>query len=111
MPVYRPGEAAEITRGRVERFLLAFKSERTPRCPDGRSDSTVNQAFRSLQQFFLWLIDEEEIDASPIERMEPPKIGETVAPLLELDQLAALVADCKGKDFQSRRDEALTFAS
>ena len=56
---------------------------------------------------FLWLLAEEELDASPMERMEPPKIGERVKPLLVLDQLSALVAVCKGKDFTSRRDEAL----
>jgi site-specific recombinase XerD len=112
MPTYRPTAADEITRQHVERFLIAFATESTPRCPDGRSDSTVNQTFRSLQGWFAWLLDEEEIETSPMERMDPPKIGERVKPLLEVDQLSALVAVCKGKDFTSRRDEAIirTFA-
>ncbi|ONH35675.1 MULTISPECIES: tyrosine-type recombinase/integrase [Protofrankia] len=107
VPLYRPAEPPDITRAHVERFLIAFGSERTARCPNGRSKSTINQTFRSLQQFFSWLIDEDEIESSPMERMERPAVGETVAPLLDLDELRALVAACRGKDFRSRRDEAI----
>lgn len=107
MPLYRPDEAEEVTREHIERFLIEFATERTARCPDGRSDSTINQTYRSLQQFFVWLVDEDEIDASPMERMAPPKVGQRLKPLLEVEQLEAIVAVCKGKDFRSRRDEAI----
>ncbi|MBX6390762.1 MAG: site-specific integrase [Frankia sp.] len=72
----------------------------------------MNQTFRALQQRFAWLFDDDEIDASPMERMTPPKIGTRLVPVLELDQLAALVATCKGRDFVDRRDAAIirTFA-
>src|SRR4051794_34693500 len=37
-----------------------------------RSASTANVIYRALQQFMKWLMDEEEIDRSPMERMKPP---------------------------------------
>jgi site-specific recombinase XerC len=38
---------------------------------------------RALQQFFSWLLDEEEIPASPMARLRPPKIPEQLTPVLE----------------------------
>src|SRR3712207_9278849 len=35
-----------------------------------RSASTANVVYRALQQFVKWLVDEEEIDRSPMERMK-----------------------------------------
>ncbi|OHV46668.1 hypothetical protein BBK14_02055 [Parafrankia soli] len=53
------------------------------------------------------MIEDDEIDTSPMERMTPPKIGERMRPLLETEQLELLVGVCKGRDFRSRRDEAI----
>jgi site-specific recombinase XerC len=35
--------------------------------------STCSLSFRALQQFFGWLVREEEIDRSPMERMPTPE--------------------------------------
>ncbi|MCK9921239.1 tyrosine-type recombinase/integrase [Frankia sp. AgPm24] len=105
--LYRPDEPEQITRAHIERFLITFATEPTERRPNGRSDAYLNQTYRALQQFFEYLIDEDEIEASPMARMEQPKIGQRLVPTLELDQLAALVATCKSKAFADRRDDAL----
>ena len=44
------------------------------------------------------------IDRDPFEKMSPPKIGEAVVPVVELEHLRKLLATCKGTDFESRRD-------
>jgi hypothetical protein len=55
-----------------------------------RSASTANVICRALQQFMKWLLDEEEIDRSPMERMKPPIVPEKPVPLLTEAQLRAL---------------------
>jgi len=55
-----------------------------------RSASTANVTYRALQQFMKWLLDEEEIDRSPMERMKPPIVPEKPVPVLTEAQLRAL---------------------
>ena len=78
----------------------------------GRDDETVEPStcslnFRALQQFFGWLVREEEIDRSPMERMRPPSVPEQPVPVLSDEQLRTLFAACDGRDFVDRRDSAI----
>jgi len=72
-----------------------------------RSASTASLAYRALQQWFGWLVREEEIDRSPMERRRPPQVPETPVPVLSEDQLRRLLRSCDGRDFVSRRDTAI----
>ncbi|MGI8702226.1 MAG: phage integrase N-terminal SAM-like domain-containing protein, partial [Nocardioidaceae bacterium] len=54
----------------TKRDLEAFMEHMTAT----RSASTANVTYRALQQWFRWMIDE-EIPASPMARMHPPKRG------------------------------------
>lgn len=69
-----------------------------------------NNIGRALQAFFKWYAEEEEV-GSPFDKFKPPppeKIGNQRKPVLETEQLAALIKDAeKGKDYESRRDAAL----
>ena len=49
------------------------------------------------------LVDEDELDANPI----PPTLKMKPVPIVDDDQLAALLKACAGKEFSDRRDEAL----
>ncbi|WP_207387449.1 tyrosine-type recombinase/integrase, partial [Protofrankia symbiont of Coriaria myrtifolia] len=102
-----PEDAAGITRAHVEQFLIDFRTLPSPRRPEGRSAAYANQVYRALQQWFGWLLAEEEIDRSPLERMSPPVVPETPVPVLEDDQIRALLATCAGKEFIERRDNAI----
>lgn len=42
------------------------------------------------------------IDSDPFDKMSPPKIGEAVVPVVELDHLRKLRATCRGTDFESQ---------
>lgn len=71
------------------------------------SDSTANQEYRSLQQFFRWLFEEGDIDTNPFDRMRPPRIEQKEVPVITADDLTALLRACEGTGFEDRRDKAL----
>jgi len=93
-------EAAEIRRDDVEGFMTYLLKQHKP--------ATASVRFRSFQQFFKWLVEEDEIIESPMAHMRPPKIPETAPPVLRDEEVRALFRCCqKGKDFDDRRDNAL----
>lgn len=71
------------------------------------SDATVNQEYRSLQQFFKWLYMEDEIERNPFDKMRPPKVTEKEVPVISVEDTRALLKACTGTDFNARRDRAL----
>ncbi|MEX5631935.1 tyrosine-type recombinase/integrase [Parafrankia sp. FMc2] len=114
----RPAGPEDITRQHVEAFLVDFRRTPTPRCPDGPGQAYVNQIYRALQQWMGYLIDSEDIDRSPMERIKAPAIDETIKPELTDDHVKALLASCKAiktgnpkedsrRRFVALRDEAL----
>ncbi|TDO14624.1 site-specific recombinase XerD [Mycobacterium sp. BK086] len=68
---------------------------------------TILTRWRGLRRFVNWLLAEDIIDSDPlagisIDKPEPPPV-----PVFTDDDLAALIAACKGKGFMERRDEAI----
>jgi hypothetical protein len=57
--------------------------------------------FRALQQFFSWLVNEEEIEVSPMAKLRPPRIPEQLTPVLDDAAIRALLKACAGKDFRA----------
>jgi integrase/recombinase XerC len=94
-----PDDPTDITRADLTAFMAAMQEQWKP--------ATCSVVYRALQQFFGWLVREEEIDRSPMERMRAPQVPEQPAAVLTDDQLRTLLAACDGKDFVSRRDTAL----
>lgn len=88
-----------LTRRHVESFMTHLI--------ETSSASTANVKYRALQQFMKWLMDEEEIDRSPMERMKPPIVPEKPVPVLTETQLRTLLAGAKGNTFVDRRDNAI----
>ena len=73
------------------------------------SDSYANNQFRALQQFFKWHAteDPDEPRPNPVANLKPPKVGDKLVPVFTEDELAAMLATCKGGGFQNRRDYAV----
>jgi integrase len=67
----------------------------------------VNLEYRALQQFWRWAVEDDEIEASPMARMRPPRVPEKPVPVIEADVLRRLLKVCEGRDFAARRDTAL----
>src|SRR3954452_17924527 len=94
-----PDDPRQLTRTDLSVFMAAMNQEWKP--------STCSLTFRALQQFFGWLVREEEIDRSPMERMRPPSVPEQPVAVLSDDQLRTLITACDGRDFVDRRDSAI----
>ena len=94
-----PADPHEVTRAHLTEFFAAMNQEWRP--------ATVSLTYRALQQFFGWMVREDEIDRSPMEKMRPPHAPEAPVPVLTDDQLRKLLATCDGKDFTDRRDTAI----
>lgn len=92
-------QPTDVTRRDVEAFIRHRLEQVKP--------ATVSADFRALQQFFKWLVREEEIDRSPMDGVEAPIVPDQPVPVLEVEQIRALLDTCKGNDFVSRRDNAL----
>ncbi|MFF7365669.1 tyrosine-type recombinase/integrase [Streptomyces sp. NPDC008125] len=94
-----PTDLDEIHREHVEAYITATM-RRT-------SASNAHQHFRSLKTMFNWLVEEEEIDRSPMRTMKPPTLPEVEVPVISEADLKKLFAVCKGKTYADRRDTAL----
>jgi integrase/recombinase XerC len=89
----------EVEKAHVEEFIAILA--------ETRSAGTASVRFRALQQWFTWMVDEEEIPSSPMARMRPPVVPEQPPPVLDIDEVQALLAACDGKSFADRRDAAI----
>lgn len=87
-----------IHREHVEAYITHLMKDRK---------ATAHQQFRSLKTFFNWCVEEEEMDRSPMRTMKPPELGEAEVPIIPEDALKKLLAVCKGKTFEARRDTAI----
>jgi integrase/recombinase XerC len=94
-----PDDPTDVTRAHVTAFMAGVTERWKP--------ATCSVVFRALQQFFGWLVREEEIDRSPMDRMRAPSVPEQPAAVLTDDQLRAVLATCEGRDLVARRDAAI----
>jgi site-specific recombinase XerD len=69
--------------------------------------STVKTRFAGLRRFCGWLVAEGELDVSPMAGLSPPEPQPKPVPVLEDDELVALLKTCSGRTFEDRRDEAI----
>jgi site-specific recombinase XerD len=88
-----------VTREQMESFLASLHGRLQP--------NGVAIHYRGLRRFLNWLVDEEEIDESPMRRIPPPRVPDEPLEVLEMDEVAELLKACRGRTFEDRRDAAL----
>jgi integrase/recombinase XerC len=94
------GDPCAVTKAHVEAFQAWMV--------ETRSASTALNKHKGLQQFFKWLlVDEQAIDRNPMDRVRQPKTPTKLVPVMRQDDTAKVLDACKGKGFASLRDEAL----
>ncbi|MDX3074575.1 tyrosine-type recombinase/integrase [Streptomyces sp. MI02-7b] len=71
------------------------------------SPGNAHQHFRTLRTWFTWLVDEEEMDRSPMRTLKPPQLPQVEVPIIPDEDIKALLKACAGKDFAARRDTAI----
>jgi len=73
-----------------------------------RSASTALNKHKGLQPFFTWLmLDEQDIDRSPMERVKQSTTQKKIIPVICDEDTNKVLGTCKGKDFVQLRDEAI----
>lgn len=92
-------DPTDVKRAHLERWILQLVQT--------RSASTASNRYRSIQQFWPWCLEQDEIASDPTARMRAPVIPETDVPILRLDELRKLLDACPGKDVASTRDTAI----
>jgi site-specific recombinase XerD len=95
-----PRDVGLIRREHIEAFLVALQEK-------GRAAASVANRYRSLQQLFRWLTEEDELRMNPMANMRPPAVPLQAPPVLSDEQLRALLKTCEGTNLDSRRDMAL----
>ncbi|PXY20299.1 tyrosine-type recombinase/integrase [Prauserella endophytica] len=93
-----PAEVDELKR--LARAWIAYRVATT-------SKGNANNNYRALHAWFGWLVAEDELDSHPMASMKPPEIPEALVPITPDDIMRDVLATCNGKDFASRRDEAI----
>jgi site-specific recombinase XerD len=94
-----PTDAAKVTCEHVDLFIVDQVQKWKP--------ATANQRYRSLAQFWKFVLEEGEIRKNPMERMKPPRVPEEQVAVIDDDDLARLLAACEGRHFDDRRDTAI----
>jgi site-specific recombinase XerC len=93
-------DVAGIRSEAIESFLIDLRQR-------GQRPATLANRYRSLQQFFKWLVAESELRVSPMANLKPPTVPEEPPQVLQAAELRALLATCDGTDFEARRDTAI----
>lgn len=98
------GDAAHTPTAVTRRHLEGFQTWMI----ESRSAATALNKHKALQQFFKWLmVDEEEIDQSPMVRVRQPKTPVKLVPIISPEDTSSLLDTCRGKEFVNVRDEAI----
>jgi site-specific recombinase XerD len=91
-------DPARIDKPMVQEWLISLQES-------GRSPATVRNRFQAVARFYRFLIDEGEVETSPMPK--PPRVPEKERAVITEDEIAAILKTCAGKTFEQRRDNAL----
>lgn len=94
-----PRAVAHIRREHLETFIEDQLARLRP--------ASAANRYRSLQQFFRWLVGEGEIRETPMAKMHPPTVPEEPPTVLTDANLAQLWKVTAGIGFDDRRDRAI----
>lgn len=94
-----PVVVANISGEHVREFIADALTRHKP--------ASVSSYFRGCQQFFRFLVEEGELRETPMRHQTAPQVPEAEVPVLQAEELKALLAACHGQGFEARRDLAL----
>lgn len=92
-------ELRQVTREHLELFFADFNARHDP--------NYAGIHYRGLRRFFNWLVEEGDLEASPMRRIPAPRVVDEPTPVLDLETIAKLLKACAGQTFEQRRDTAL----
>ena len=74
---------------------------------DGMARNTVRNAHVALRAWFNWLSAEGEVSENPCLRLKTPKMEDVSPDPYTDDEVRAMLAACRGRDFMAARDAAI----
>jgi site-specific recombinase XerC len=95
-----PTTVRQLQPDHVDAFFVSLHARRL-------RPSTILARHHSLSRFFGWLVDEGELEASPMTQLPRPAAPLGQPTVLRTDQIVALLAACAGSTFEDLRDAAL----
>ena len=103
-----PRSIRAVRREHVESFISYLLDEkRDVRHDRALKPATARNRYMGLRALFVWALDEEEIERSPMAKMRPPTVPPPTIPVITDDELTRLLKVCEGKSFRARRDTAV----
>jgi site-specific recombinase XerD len=97
---YHPGVGpAKMDRNQIRAWVVHVR--------DTRSSGTARSWFAGIRHFCRWAVSEQEADIDATEGIKTPKPNDQKTPIPAKDDLKALLKECSGDDFVSRRDTAI----
>jgi site-specific recombinase XerD len=73
----------------------------------GLAKATIRGRWIALRNLYGWLVDEDELDVSPLAKVRVPKPDAPPPDVLDASSVKALLKACEGRAFEDRRDAAL----
>jgi site-specific recombinase XerD len=83
-------ELGAVTRDDVRRYLRDLDKA-------GKAPATQHMRFRSLRTIFGWLAKEHDIEASPVDGVDAPKLDKPKTTVLKPDEIKALLGTCRAR--------------
>lgn len=101
-------DAPDVDYRVIEEYFVEFQTRTHHRTGKPLAAAYVAKHYRSLQQFWKWLAEVEQVvDVSPMVKTSPPAVPEQPVPVLTEAQLRALLATTEGRTFENVRDRAI----
>jgi site-specific recombinase XerD len=96
----RSDDVTDIRRADIDAWLVSMREA-------GHAPASVANRYRSLRAFLNFVVEEGEIDRSPMVGMRRPTIPDAPPAVLRDDQIERLLRSCEGTTFDDRRDNAI----
>jgi site-specific recombinase XerD len=95
-----PTDPTAITREHVEEWIISLRDR-------GLKPTSQSVWYRGLQQYWRYLLEEGEVQQSPMAHMKPPKLPEATPDMLSEEDIHRILKACAGDGFSERRDAAI----
>ena len=102
-----PTDPSAVSREHIETFLNSILSGVSPLTGRPYAPSTALAHYIRLHSFFAWLVEMDEIKASPMSKIKAPRIPKVPPDAVSEEQVRKLLRKCEGKSFDARRDTAI----
>jgi site-specific recombinase XerD len=99
-PAEAPGDLLAVTRQDAEAFLDSLRVA-------GLQPATIRSRWIALRSLYRWCVEEDEVDESPLARVNVSKADPPPIDVLSAGDYAKLLKACSGRAFADRRDAAL----